>query len=157
MASDLRWNELETCSRPAPPPSELQFPDSIPYEVLSFAADGTHTVYALPSAEYDQMIHYAHDGVPSANGLSLSPEGRPLTQRRLLGPDLSEAFEACVCFLMSVSIHNSLALVGLDLLRQFLRDAPEKRLSVREALDHPWLKNHTPVHPNVVEVETARL
>ncbi|KAJ7320845.1 kinase-like domain-containing protein [Mycena albidolilacea] len=141
MASDLRWNELETCLRPAPPPSELQFPDSIPYEVLSFAADGIHTVYGSPSAEYDQKIRYAHDGVPSANGLSLSPEGHPLTQRRLLGPDRSEAFEAC-----------------LDLLRQFLRDAPEKRLSVREALDHPWLKIHTPVNPNVVEVEEkARL
>jgi serine/threonine protein kinase len=46
----------------------------------------------------------------------------------------------------------------LDLLKRLLRDNPAARLSIRDALAHPWLKNHKPVYPDVVDVDSkARL
>ncbi|KAJ7853585.1 hypothetical protein B0H13DRAFT_2358862 [Mycena leptocephala] len=100
-----------------------------------FAEDGTLTVHGMSTVEYARLLNEAHDGHCSDNGITLSAEGRPLAQRRLLGQIARRSWKT-----------------------RLLRDNPATRLSIRDALAHPWLKNHKPVYPDVVDVDSkARL
>jgi hypothetical protein len=54
-------------------------------DALFLAEDGTLTVHGMSTAEYARLLNEAHDGLCSNNGITLSAEGHPLAQRRLLG------------------------------------------------------------------------
>ncbi|KAK6977486.1 kinase-like domain-containing protein [Favolaschia claudopus] len=125
-ATGLRWDELELRLHPAPPPSELCIPETIPYEAKTYE-NGVWKVYGLSREEYDRLLREAREDKPSSNGLSLDPYGEPIPQRRLVGPDRSVEFEAC-----------------WDLLQKLLRKDCSRRLSIQGALEHPWLAEHTP-------------
>lgn len=154
----LRWDELETRLRPAPVVSEFHFPVTVAEDALFLAEDGTLTVHCMSTAEYARLLNEAHDGLCS-NNITLSAEGRPLAQRRLLGQIARRSWKtvriSCLCVRVTPEL---LTRIGLDLLKRLLRDNPAARLSIRDALAHPWLKNHKPVYPDVVDVDSkARL
>ncbi|KAJ7457802.1 kinase-like domain-containing protein [Mycena latifolia] len=135
----LRWDELDALTVP-PPPSEQSGPTTLP-------DDGTVTIYGLPPAEYyrslpadpssmeaeSESMGLADDAVAlSSDGLSVIVDGLPLPAHLTLIEDgLAEGVR--------------LSPDGADLLRQLLRDAPGARLSITDALEHPWLKAHTHV------------
>ncbi|KAJ7657318.1 kinase-like domain-containing protein [Mycena polygramma] len=41
----------------------------------------------------------------------------------------------------------------LHFMRQLLRDVPATRMSIEDALVHPWLQTHTPVYPDIEDEE----
>ncbi|KAJ7812416.1 hypothetical protein B0H13DRAFT_2471200 [Mycena leptocephala] len=143
----LRWDELETRLRPAPVVSELHFPVTVADDAL-FSLKTAHS----PSTACRPLSTRACSTRPttghcSDNGITLSAEGRPLAQRRLLGQIARRSWKtvriSCLCF---------------DLLKRLLRDNPATRLSIRDALAHPVVEEPQASVPRCVDVDSkARL
>ncbi|KAJ6573386.1 kinase-like domain-containing protein [Mycena vulgaris] len=139
-ASRLRWDELDALTRPAGRPAcslrtTLAEDDAVPQ-----SSHDAPPAPSEPKPNPSPLVDATQTASLAADGLTVALSGLPPAEHISLNED---------CLTEGVR----LAADGPDFLRRLLRDVPLERMSITEALEHPWLKRHPPMHSDVVYPE----